>query len=128
MSAIDSDVTVPVRTRAKRSAGVRDIDKNWAAKRAGKFWNILLYHQMVQGAGSEIRIGNVEKTFILKRIGTLHPKGRRKFRPFPARFLSMGKATCPGKAFRTYVRARSEKSDGNKKINCRRPNSGDKIL
>ena len=36
MSAIDSDVTVPVRTRAQRSAGVRDIDKNRSAKRAEK--------------------------------------------------------------------------------------------
>ena len=55
VSAIDSDVTVPVRTRAQRSAGVRDIDKNRPAKRVEKSWNILLYHQMVQGAGSEIR-------------------------------------------------------------------------
>ena len=61
MSAIDSDVTVPVRTRAQGCAGVRDIDKNRPAKRVEKIWNILLYHQMVQGAGSEIRDENLKK-------------------------------------------------------------------
>ena len=55
VSAIYSDVTVPVRTRAQRSAGVGDIDKNRPAKRAEKMRDILLYRQKLQGAGSEIR-------------------------------------------------------------------------
>ena len=61
VSAIDSNVTVTVRTRAQGCAGVRDIDKNRPAKRADFFLDILLFRQMVQGAGSEIRDENLKK-------------------------------------------------------------------
>ena len=55
VSAIDSEVTVPIHMRAQHCAGVWDIDKNRPAKRTEKMWDILLYRQKLQGAGSEIR-------------------------------------------------------------------------